>query len=292
MKNFKEFILEKRMKVRLIEGGAAVKSSSRINQDNVEETLKTIHTQLLPVLKITKDNTANLGSTGKKKSGDSSGDIDLAIDSGVLLKNNEISTANDVYDFIIKTVQPLTKEIADLRSIGLISIAWPIANIDGLQDNQFVQLDLMLVNSIEYAEWAYFSPSWEESPYKGGVLNELRFAIVKYLDYKALKQIEGEDVEWERSFFDLGKGLMKGIQSRLGKKGNPVKTVKTIDKWFFSNDIQQVSALMFGPAFKPHDLLTFEKAYEAVMSNNFIHHKNRDKILKFAANGMNKKPGW
>ena len=83
---------------------------------------------------------------------------------------------------------------------------------------------------------------------------------------------------------------MKGIQSRLGKKGNPIKTIKTLDKWFFSNDIQQISTLMFGPAFKPKDLLTFESAYKAILSPDFIHAKNRDKILKFAANGMNKKP--
>ena len=279
----------------LLEGGNAIKSSSRINQTNVNATLDTIYKKLLPKLKLDKKYTASLGSTGKKKIGDSSGDIDLAIDAGALLKVNKINTPDDVYDFIIKAASSLTKEVADLRSIGLISIAWPIENIDGLQKNEFVQLDLMLVNSIEFAEWAYFSPKWDESPWKGGVRNELFFAIAKYVDYKALKKQAKEsgeivDTEWERNFYDLGKGLLKGIQTNIGKKGNPTKSVKTLDKWLLSNNPEEITKIFFGDAFSPSDVLTFENTYRAILSPNFVNKANRDKILKFAAQGMSKKP--
>ena len=68
------------MIIRLLnEGGNAVEGVSRINQENVAKTLKSFYSKVLPVLRITKNDTAVLGSTGKKLPGGSSGDIDIAV---------------------------------------------------------------------------------------------------------------------------------------------------------------------------------------------------------------------
>jgi hypothetical protein len=153
----------------------------------------------------------------------------------------------------------------------------------------------MLVNSIEYAEWAYFSPAWDESPWKGGVRNELLRAIARYMDYNTLEKAltkDGVEVDskWERSFFDMSQGFMKGIQTNIGKRGNPTKTNKTIDKWVISSDPSEVTKMMFGPSFKPNDVMTFESSYKAILSPKFIWKKYRKEILTKSALGMSKKP--
>ena len=71
MLRFKEYIKE---------GGGAVGDVVRINQENVEATLKAISTKIIKPLKITNKDIGVLGSTGKRKPGGSSGDIDIAID--------------------------------------------------------------------------------------------------------------------------------------------------------------------------------------------------------------------
>ena len=91
MINFKEFIKE---------GGRAVKGSVRINQENVKDTLKSISIGIVRVLKITDKDTGLLGSTGKKRPGGSSGDIDMAIDANKVLRANGIQLADELFDFI------------------------------------------------------------------------------------------------------------------------------------------------------------------------------------------------
>jgi hypothetical protein len=154
----------------LLEGGAAIKSSSRINQNNVEQTINNIFSDLLPKLNITDKDVKVLGSTGKKdpsKNGTpdgSSGDIDLAISIQAVVKSNGID-ATSCFDFIVNAVKGYT-EVKPMKSKNVISIAFPITNTDGNQEGKFVQLDLMPVDNLKYAEWAYYSPSYTESQYK------------------------------------------------------------------------------------------------------------------------------
>jgi len=276
------------------EGGNAIKMSSRINQENVEATLDSIYKTLLPRLNITKSDIGLLGSTGKKAPGDSSGDIDLAISVQAIIKNNEeIETPKELYDFIYKVASDLSPEVKDMRGMGIISLAWPIVNADGRQDNEYVQLDLMTVDSVDWAKWAYYSPAWNESPYKGLYRNELLYAIAKYMDYETLKTAldkEGNevDVEWKRNFFDLGKGLLTGQQTRMGKKGI-VKTTKTINKTLLTADPRKAAKMMFGPDAEPNDLLTWEQTFAAVMDKDFVYADKRNDILKMAKEGILRK---
>jgi len=287
MKRFKQFISEQ---VVLQEGGLAVKSSSRINQDNVADTLADIYKNLLPKLGIKKEDTANLGSTGKKKSGDSSGDIDLAVRIGAFLKGN-IKTSQDIEKHITKIAGSYTTDFKPMWGMGLLSMAWPIANTDGQQEGKVVQLDIMLVDSLEFASWSYYSPAWNESEWKGLYANEIRYAIAKLMNYKTIERAldkEGieTDAEWERNFFILGKGIFKGTQSRKGKKGL-TKGIKTIEKSLLTNNPTQATIMMYGPKFNPNDVLTFEQNFKIVAKDkNFIHKKIRDSILKMASKGI------
>lgn len=275
------------------EGGNAIKSSTRINQDNVAATLADIERQLLPKLNIKKSDTASLGSTGKKAPGDSSGDVDLAISVQALTQNNNIETPKELYDFVVSVANSMSHEIKDMRGMGLVSLAWPISNIDGLQDDEFVQLDLMTVDSIDWAKWAYYAPGWQESPYKGLYRNEILHAIARFMNYEVVSRAadasgQEVDAEWKRDFFDLGKGLLTGQQSRIGKKGI-VKTTKTINKTVKSLDPKEVTTMLFGPNASPESILTWEQAFSAIMADDFIHKKHLDKILKMTKDGILKK---
>lgn len=282
------------LKQPLKEGGNAVKSSVRINQENVDATMKSIAEILLPKLNICREDTRNLGSTGKKAPGDSSGDVDLAISVKSLMDNNNLEEPKDIYDFIVSVANSTSKEVNDLRQIGLISLAWPIANVDRKQAGESVQLDLMIVDSIEWAEWAYHSPAHDESTWKGLYRNEIFYALAKHMNYEMVSRApdrDGEevDVEWKRDFFDLGKGLLTGTQSRMGKRGKAVKSVTTLNKETRSTCPAEVVALMFGPDVEPSSLLTWEDTFRMLMDPNFVHSDKRNDILQMTKDGILKK---
>lgn len=275
------------------EGGNAVAGVGPINQENVEATLKAIYSDVIAKLNISPSDTASLGSTGKKAPGQSSGDIDLAISIQALVKNNNLETPGEVYDFILEVAKSTGHETRDMRGLGIISLAWPIENTNGQQPDALVQLDLMTVDSVDWARWAYFAPSFDQSPWKGLYRNEIIIAIAKHMNYKTIKRAmdkDGQEVdaEWERDYFTLSKGLETGTQTRMGKKGI-TKAVKTINKALLTNDPQEAVKMLFGPDAEPGDFETFEQAFAAVMSDDFVYADKRDAILKMAKDGILKK---
>lgn len=283
MIRFREFLLK--------EGGNAIKDSVRINQENVEATLDEIYKKVLPLLKIDKKDVALLGSTGKKLPGGSSGDIDLAISVPELIKKNKnISTIADVFDAFVEVGKKIGYGYKDMRSIGVVSIGFPIVNKDGKQPNSIVQLDFMPSENLSFSTWMYFSPAEWESKYKGIYRNLLLMAIAREMNYKTLEKAmnkEGKevDVTWERLFLDLKNGLMKGTQTILGKKGI-VKSPKTLTKEMITMDPQEIVDMLFGPGFKPEDFLTWESTFKAVTSPKFVYKDKLKKILKLTHDGL------
>ena len=272
-------------------GGNAIKSSSRINQENVASTIEDINNILLPHLNIKIIDTSLLGSTGKKLPGGSSGDIDLAVSYKSISENNNLNTSKEIFDFIIEQSKKFTYEIKDLRQMGLISIAWPISNDDGKQDGLYVQLDLMLVDSIDWATWAYYSPAEWESPWKGLYRNEILYAVAKYMDYKSIESLVDDkykDLVWERDFFDLGNGLFRGTQSRKGKKG-PTKIARTLHKSLITNDPSTAVKMMFGTDCIPSELLTWDDVFKCITKDNFVHKKFLYEILLMTKEGIESK---
>lgn len=285
MITFKHFL-------RLNEGGSAVKGVVAINQENSIATLNTALKELGRSLKISNNDMASLGSTGKKAPGQKSGDIDLAISAPALLKNNNLNSYNELMDYIVASVKKLGYDYRDMRNLGIISLGYPIVNTDGKQDGEIVQLDLMVVDSVDYAKWAYFSPSYLESNLKGLYRNELNIAVAKYAGFDVSK-VDDETkkpIEWRRFWFDLRSGLHKGRQSALSPKtGKVVKTPTTYDKELLTSSPEEIVTFLYGPRYKPSDILTFEQAFKAVMSKSFPHAKYRKEILDMTAQGIQKK---
>jgi hypothetical protein len=270
-----------RFKKFLKESGNAIKGLSRINQENVEKTLEEIYKKLLPKLKIKKSDTALLGSTGKKLPGGSSGDIDLAISLDSIMKNNNVVTFGNLLDIIIPKLKSLSSEIKDSRGLGIITIKWPISNTDGKQKNEFVQLDLMFVDSLKYSSWTFYSPHEKDSKYKGVYRVKMMSSILKNIDKKVIKTIVQEDedipVRWENYIMDLKAGVFKAIKDKQGKKGL-LKKAKTVEKSFISNEPKTIVKLMLGPDFTLADANSFETLWKAIHSPKFAHKKNLKEI--------------
>lgn len=277
----------------LVEGGSAIPGMSPINQENVEATLSDLYSKILPALKITQADVASLGSTGKKKAGESSGDIDIAVSIPAIAHAHGIQPDDEdaIYDIIYKAALAVEPQSKLFRGLSVIAMAWPIANINGMQENERVQVDLMPSQSTKWAAWSFYSPSQEDnSAYKGIYRNQLLFSVAKFMNWEVTtRALDKEgievDAEWKRDILDLGKGLFRATQSRQGKKGL-VKGVKTIDRQLSSLDPDEVVQMMFGPNVKANNILTWEQAFNAVNDPNFINKQNKDKILKMTANGI------
>jgi hypothetical protein len=300
MITFKQYLMEnsklptRRM---LCEGGNAIKTSSRINQLNVAATLKNIYAELLPKLGLKKSNTVLLGSTGKKdpkKNGTeegSSGDIDLGIDVAALMKANNLKDSAEVFKFLTD----IGKEYTDVKAfpgLAVCSVAYPIENTDGEQDGKIVQLDLMPVGDLKYAEWSYHSPGVGESKYKALYPKEIYYACARFAKttVKETGELDGKKVPatWDRLFFDLGKGMMTGTQTIKGKK-KLTKTAKTTDKKVVSTDPQKIVDTFFGPSFKAADVVTWEQVWKAINSDNFILKDKLQDILLVVKKGIERK---
>jgi hypothetical protein len=221
----------------LLEGGNAIKDAVRINQENVAPTLEEIYTKLLPKIGIKKEDTAVLGSTGKKLPGGSSGDIDLAID---------ISKISN-YDFktwsanIESTLTDLGIEFRTFPGISLLSVKWPISNKDGKQANEFVQLDLMPTEDIEFSVFSKYSETEQEGIpfYKSLIRNAIMISLMQCLPVKIFAKgklaidPDGEDhpVDYEKFSYDFNKGLFLKHKIRKPRKdGTYNKTIVTLEK--------------------------------------------------------------
>jgi hypothetical protein len=266
-------------------GGNAVKGVVRINQENVAWTFRNFMEVLGPELCLKRSHTAIIGSAGKKAPGESSGDIDIAIE---ILHRSDLRF--DFYDFIISELERLDYVFKDMRQIGIISIAYPIISADGEQRGKKVQIDLMIVDSIEYAKWGYYSPDYAESEYKGLYRNELNFFIAKHAKLKPVYLIGDVPVTWDRYWFSTKDGLLHGTQTLISEKTCKItKTPRVMHKELVTNDPDRVASFLYGAEFGSDRILTFQDAISAMLSPFFPYKDKIQAIVKDTIAGIEKK---
>lgn len=266
--------------MRLInEGGNAVAGVSRINQENVKKTLNSVYSKLLPLLGLNISDTALLGSTGKKLPGGSSGDMDLAISKRKLIDEHGLDE-KQLIPFIVSKVKKLGIDFKSMPGLGIVSIAWPIANVDGKQKGERVQLDLMLSDNINMTKWGMYSAHEKEQPYKGAVRNLIMYWIANVVDYKSLKREADKDTEFEKDIFDTQRGLFRLKQSYYDKNGKLSSKKKTIFRKLISDDPDAIVKILFGNNYKSSDILTVSGAWDALMSPDFPYKDYRKTIVK------------
>ena len=276
-----------RFKQYIKEGGKAVKNVDRINQENVKDTLKSISTGIIKVLKITDKDTGILGSTGKKRPGGSSGDIDIAIDANKVLRANGIQLADQLFDFISNKVSKISKTTVSNKGTGVISLEWPITNTDGKQKNKKVQLDLMIVDNLNLAKFNFWSPHEEQSKWKGIYRNILLASMASAMNFEILeKGYDENNVEvptlFRRNFIDLKRGLIRGLQTRIGKSGKLFAKGRkqTVETKVLENQPEGIIKAILGPAFTVKDAESFESLFKILDHPKYLYRSKKKEIIK------------
>jgi hypothetical protein len=274
--------------VSLNEGGAAIKSSRTIREDEFPATLESIKNILLPILGTEKDEEyLVIGSIGKKPNPeDVSGDLDLGFEWEVSAKKYGTSNKKDLLSILDKTLkQELPKalgfdpEMNLMIGLNILSIGWPIKG-----DPKFgiVQLDLIPLSDLSWAKFAYYSPDYKtgESKYKSAHRNWLFQSILSAMKDVINRDEDGEPLDIDTYVFDFSDGLFKVRKTFKGKRGrlkNPVK-VEGYPRELVTNVPQDFLNFAMGPGFNPEEVKTFESLLSAIKSPKFRDKRNRELI--------------
>jgi hypothetical protein len=274
--------------ISLNEGGAAIKTSRSIREDEFPATLDSIKSILLPILGTEKEGEyLIIGSIGKKPNPeDVSGDLDLGFEWEVSAKkyglSDKKSLLSKLYD-ILKEQLPeklgFDPEMNLMIGLNILSIGWPIK---GDQKFGVVQLDLIPLSDLTWAKFAYYSPDYRkgESKYKSAHRNWLFQAILSSMKDVIEKDENGEPLDIDTYVFDFSDGLFKTRKTFRGKKGrlkNPVK-VDGSPRELVTNDPQEFLNFAMGPGFNPDEVKTFESLLRAIQSPKFRDKENREEI--------------
>jgi len=275
--------------ISLNEGGAAIKTSRSIREDEFPATFDSIKSVLLPIFGFDEDSSDYLviGSIGKKPNPeDVSGDLDLGFEWEKVAKKLGVSgkkeTLAALYD-ILKQELPeklgFEPEMNLMVGLNILSIGWPIK---GNPNFGVVQLDLIPLSDLSWAKFAYYSPDYKkgESKYKSAHRNWLFQSILSAMKDVTAEDETGEPLDIDTYVFDFSDGLFKTKKTFRGKKGrlkNPVK-VDGSPRELVTNDPQEFLNFAMGPGFSPEEVKTFEDLLKAIKSPKFRDKQNRSEI--------------
>jgi hypothetical protein len=274
------------------EGGAAIPSSRRIREDEFEPTLESIKQKLFPILGIDPgklhDQYMVIGSIGKKKNpDDTSGDLDIGYDAvwfsefnGVTRKDCSVYI-NDLLNEKIEGSLGYKPDIKLMRHLNIVSIGWPIC---GDESKGTVQVDLIPLSSIEWADFIYYSPDYkmDESRYKSAHRNWLLASILSQRKNIISRDVNGEILDYETPVLVLSDGLFLHQKSYRGKIKDRLKRPVKIEgsERFITNDPQEFINFALGEGYTIDDVKTFEAVLEIIKSPDFDLHDHLQEILE------------
>ena len=268
----------------ILEGGAAV-NGRRILQSEVPAIIDKVDEILSGLGLVKGEDWDMVGSAGKKKAEDTSGDIDICIKKD---RMKEVLGSGDgrvdVYNDLAKYLEGLGYDRYIVQpGFSQVSFGMSINDIDDI-----VQVDFMLVRNLEWSKFTQSSPDYtkDESKYKGHVRNVLMMCIVKYCFKRTTKRVTLDDDsvvdgETENFVIRLTDGLYKTRKNWFGKKGDSmVKTANLMHEYdeLITDTPQGLIDLLFNDG-TIDDFLSFETLYEAFMSDRFKFPENRERIL-------------
>jgi hypothetical protein len=254
----------------IFESGNAIEDSRPFEQSEIPGTLKWIEQNVYPVIGIDGlgEDAAVIGSAGKKREGQTSGDIDIAVSADKIAGHLNTSVAKVLFemDKAIKESGLQTKLAVGFQQV---SIAAPIG---GDFKNGVGQVDLMLSRDIKWSKFMYHSPDFtkDESKYKGAYRNILLMAAVGKCFYEVLDKTEDDQVKvYQAHVIRLNQGIVQVRKSFEGKKGllKNAKLLKEFDKEV-TNTPQEVVDLLFKDA-DVSEIMTYESLKNLIDSNRF-----------------------
>lgn len=293
MKNFSELLNENAnfldITQPIVEGGHAFTDATGITQDEVVPTIEDIKKRFFfPILGLADDEFCLLGSAGKKANPkDISGDLDIAI---YLPKVAALFQTGLNTKEILNSLQNLIKsnfpDIDTRVSIGfgICHMNWPIYG----RPNEKVQVDIMLSDSIEWSKFAWHSPNLAkmESEFKGAHRNIILGEMVKSIVYEINSDKYNPEIELKpgqiknikRLSFDIANGLAEVVKNYVGKRGNIIKTAKTIEKNIKTKIPSDFVRIVLGEKFDISDCNSFESLFAVLNDPDYICYDKRDII--------------
>jgi hypothetical protein len=275
---------------RIFEGGAAIKSSRSIREDEFPKTMDSIESILFPVLGIdpTKEGSQYLviGSIGKKKNPeDTSGDLDIGYDSSWFSREHSVTpkeSSAEVYKLISSGLSEklgFDPEINYMKGLNIVSLGWPI---EGDFNKGIVQLDLIPVSSMDWAKFIYYSPNYKiaESKYKSAHRNWLLAAILASRRMILKVDPSGQILDYDSPVLMLSDGLFWHTKSYAGKVKDRLKNPKKIEgsERFVTRDPQEFIDFTLGPGYNPEEVKTFEQVFSIITDPEFELHGNLEEI--------------
>lgn len=255
-----------------VTGGSPIPAEHGMPMYN--EIIKT----LASLLKISTKDMKPLGSTGKKKKGTFSGDIDIAID-GILIGANNKLKFDEIQDFIFKKMNSKFKNTVNMKGLGIVSFLYPIPDSDDSG-----QVDLMITDDIEITNFVMHSPNFinNESKYKGLYRTHLIYNTVKNIDTDDVDEYfeDGDVKTFTKYSLTPRKGLIKQLKSFEGKLGK-LKKAKVIGTDEVITTIPlDIVKFIFGEQYQVADMNSFESIYKIVSSSKFKHKDKFNKIME------------
>lgn len=251
----------------IYEGGMSVENASPIPGDKAKE----VADKIISIIKNKfKCECAPLGSTGKKRKDQESGDIDIALE-----KN--WGESMDVIHFV-------QDDMENVSSFGNINDKLQVFNFGyEWEPGKIVQVDFMFVEDIEFAEFVYHSPDFRnnESKYKGMYQSTLLIATAKAVPVE--NEENGNDYWWEYSFSQT-EGLKVVKKTNIGKNGKPVKTPKKIEEKLVTKKIPEILKIILGDKATKEDCNSFESLMNYLASDKFKHHDKFKEIKEYFFN--------
>jgi hypothetical protein len=177
-------------------------------------------------------------------------------------------------------------EIAFLKGLNIVSIGWPV---EGDVTKGIVQLDLIPISSMEWAEFIYYSPNYKigESKYKSAHRNWLLAAILAARREVIDNDENGEIMDYNSPVLILSDGLFWHTKSYRGKLKSRLKNPKKIEgsERFVTRDPQEFIDFALGRGYTPNDVKTFEALLNIIKSPDFELNQNlpeiKDKFIEY-----------
>lgn len=270
---------------RLIEEGGNAVNGRPIRQEEVPEIVEIVNGILDSIGLTYHDDYENAGSAGKKRAEDTSGDIDFIVNKKKVAEVLGLEPSARIGDILTALKEKMTElgyESYQSNGLSLLSLAVPFKSEDDI-----VQADLILAGSMEFARFFQTSPDYRkgESKYKAMVRNMLLITMASTVFRRTTKEVTLANgfvgaAEIEKYSVKLNDGLFKTRNSWIGKRNRLIKTRETLHEYDeLINDTPQAFIDMFFDDTRPEDLISFESAFNLIMSDKFKYPEHREKIM-------------
>jgi len=267
-------------------GGLAIKESRRLYKPELMRTYAFVKGLIEFNLGLKEGDFKPIGSYCKKKDDDTYGDIDIMIDANKIVqeftfKNDEeyVGRLYNNLEYVDNIFKRLGYETVVSLGFGQVSVKIPVC---GEEDRGFAQVDLMLTEYPEWADFVYFSPDFTkgESRYPSKYMGMLIMAIITEA-YKGnyTYNENGQLVEYSMLAYRLNEGIMQVRKSHQGVKGL-IKVAKIVNETLVTVDPKEVMALCFGDKYRDKPRVkSFEETWKRMHSSFFIHKDKLDIIV-------------